>query len=198
MLAALQLAGALQQRPRPELTHTAPNTRRRAQTFGSGSSKVKQYHHYAYKMEAAPPFRICAVSKEIPLVTRKKEAAGAEGGQPPQRSWTHQRIWKDTSQTAYASGLFVDGDNVLLSYGSSDIDARLLAMSRAQVEDLFSEAPFDCSGSEVLDPGSGEAPGAAGNATAPDGGEETRRQHLRHKIHRRMHRRDRSLREGAP
>lgn len=42
------------------------------QTFGEGKNKVKVYHHHAYKMEAAPPFRICAVSKEIALVTRKR------------------------------------------------------------------------------------------------------------------------------
>ena len=34
---------------------------------------MKQYHHYAYKVEAAAPFRICGVSSEISLVTRKRE-----------------------------------------------------------------------------------------------------------------------------
>lgn len=28
---------------------------------------ARAYHHYAYQMEAQPPFRICAVSKELPL-----------------------------------------------------------------------------------------------------------------------------------
>jgi hypothetical protein len=40
---------------------------------------VKAYHHYAYKMEAAAPFRVCAVSEELALVTRK-DAAGKSGG----------------------------------------------------------------------------------------------------------------------
>lgn len=31
-----------------------------SQTFGEGVHKVKVYHHYAYYVEAAPPFR-CAV-----------------------------------------------------------------------------------------------------------------------------------------
>lgn len=31
-----------------------------SQTFGEGVHKVKVYHHYAYYIEAAPPFR-CAV-----------------------------------------------------------------------------------------------------------------------------------------
>jgi hypothetical protein len=39
--------------------------------LGEGASKVKVYHHFLYKMEAAPPFRMCAVSAEVALVTRK-------------------------------------------------------------------------------------------------------------------------------
>ena len=52
-------------------TRTAPPS---PQTFGEGKDKVKVYHHHAYKMEAAAPFRICAVSREITLVTRKKSS----------------------------------------------------------------------------------------------------------------------------
>ncbi|GBF99713.1 hypothetical protein Rsub_12425 [Raphidocelis subcapitata] len=145
-------------------------------TFGSGSAKVKQYHHYFYKTEAVPPFRICAVSQELPLVTRKRDDASGK------RDWTHQRIWKDTSQTAYASGLYVDGDRVLVSYGSSDIDARLLALGVADVEAMFQQ-PFDCSGARVLDGGSGEplpAGGAAGGGDASGGWEKPQRwQHRR-------------------
>jgi hypothetical protein len=48
------------------------------QTTGVGADRVKHYHHHAYRMEAAAPFRICGVSKEIPLVTRKKEAGQAQ------------------------------------------------------------------------------------------------------------------------
>lgn len=129
-----------------------------SQEFGKGSAKVKQYHHYAYKMEEAPPFRICAISAEIPLVTRKApRSRGAD--------WTHQRIWKDTSQTAYISGLFRRGGEVLMSYGSSDIDARLLTLSVAQLEAMF-KAPFDCSGGEVLDPGRQARAAAAAAAAA--------------------------------
>eukprot|EP00882_Tetradesmus_deserticola_P002072 GHRQ01002220.1.p1 GENE.GHRQ01002220.1~~GHRQ01002220.1.p1 ORF type:complete len:413 (+),score=44.27 GHRQ01002220.1:250-1488(+) len=120
------------------------------QTFGEGSNKVKAYHHYAYRVEAAPPFRVCGVSSEIQLVTRKRNADKQASG------WTHQRIWKDTSQTAYISGLFLDGDIVHLSYGSSDIDARLLSMSIVDVEALFAGSSWDCSGAQVLDNGTGE------------------------------------------
>ena len=88
--------------------------------------------------------------------------------QPNNSDWTKQRIWKDTSQTAYISGLFLDGDRVLMSYGSSDIDARLLVLGMADLEGLF-QRPFDCSGAEVVDAGSGEAP-APGPGEGEDGG----------------------------
>eukprot|EP00879_Flechtneria_rotunda_P026368 GHRR01028112.1.p1 GENE.GHRR01028112.1~~GHRR01028112.1.p1 ORF type:complete len:238 (+),score=58.86 GHRR01028112.1:847-1560(+) len=120
------------------------------QTFGEGSMKVKVYHHYAYRVEAAPPFRICGVSKEIQLVTRKKQ------DNKKAADWTHQRIWKDTSQTAYISGLFLDSGIVHISYGSSDIDARLLSMSVADMEHLFADSPWNCSKSNVIDAGSGK------------------------------------------
>ena len=87
---------------------------------------------------------------------------------------------------AYVSGLFLDGGNILMSYGSSDIDARLLTLSLGDLEALFSK-PFDCATARVLDGGSGEPappPGARGNQTV----EEFRRR----KQHRRMHRRERS------
>jgi hypothetical protein len=41
---------------------------------------------------------VCGVSREIPLVTRKKQENKKAS------DWTHQRIWKDTSQTAYIAG----------------------------------------------------------------------------------------------
>jgi hypothetical protein len=34
---------------------------------------ARAYHHYAYKMEPQPPFRICSVSKELPLRSFDKE-----------------------------------------------------------------------------------------------------------------------------
>lgn len=120
--------------------------------------KVKVYHHYAYRMEAAPPFRVCGVSQEIKLVTRQRP------DNKKSKDWTHQRIWKDTSQTAYISGLYLDGTTVHMSYGSSDIDARLLSMDVQDLEALF-DGSWDCSKSEVIDAGSGEA-------LPPPGGEE--------------------------
>ena len=152
------------------------------QTFGEGIHKVKVYHHYAYKMEAAPPFRVCSVSEEIKLVTRKPEKSKPN-------SWTHQRIWKDTSQTAYISGLYMDNDKVLMSYGSSDIDARLLAITMKDVEALFTKG-YECGSAQVMDPGSGEElPLASGAAAA--GGKVVRTEYKHHHLkHRRAHHRD--------
>lgn len=154
------------------------------QTFGEGSGKVKVYHHYAYKTEAKAPFRVCAVSRELALVTRQKKQGGAGGGEEEAAGgWTHQRIWKDTSQTAYvaglalveggAAGMMVDGGgggsggggskpkkqhhhpggpDVLLSYGSSDIDARLLALPLKELDAMFAPgSKFDCSGAQVIE-----------------------------------------------
>ncbi|WIA21773.1 hypothetical protein OEZ85_000932 [Tetradesmus obliquus] len=170
------------------------------QTFGEGINKVKVYHHYAYRVEAAPPFRVCGVSSEIQLVTRKRSADKQASG------WTHQRIWKDTSQTAYISGLFLDGATLHMSYGSSDIDARLLSMSVADMEALFAGSSWDCSGAQVLDSGSGEplpegllaggAAGgpqqlsAAGRSGGFGGGVARRTEYHRMHRHRRSHHRD--------
>lgn len=99
--------------------------------------QVKHYRHHAYKMEAQPPFRICAISKEVPLVFRK--ATGSGGG-----AWTHDRIWKDTSLTGYISGLFINSDSqIIMSYGSSDIDARMLVLTVEELESLF-DKPYTC------------------------------------------------------
>jgi hypothetical protein len=123
---------------------------------------------------------------------------------PPRRGWTHQRIWKDTSQTAYVSGIFVDGGKVMLSYGSSDIDARLLTLSFADVDALFTGTPGSCESAAVLDDGAGRsrpavpspapAPRAAAPAPAPPGGGEAaaESEEFRRRRHRRMHRRARA------
>ena len=163
---------------------------------------IKYYFHYAYKMQDKPPFAICAVSKEIPLVFLKHRrrmsrsaAAAANSGQDHQRPKAHedfksQRIWKDTSHTAFVSGLFLDtnptpmtgpsrgkvvevrklvssnaaaaapvgsesanmatlvsssqtatsssnGAQLLISYGCSDVDSRMLRLTLEELELLF-------------------------------------------------------------
>ena len=72
---------------------------------------------------------------------------------------------------------------MLVSYGSSDIDARLLALGAADVEALFQQ-PFDCSGARVQDSGSGEplpedgaGGGSGGGGDSPPGRWHHRRAH---------------------
>jgi hypothetical protein len=61
--------------------------------------------------------------------------------------------------------MYLDNNRVLVSYGSSDIDARLLSMSVSELEGMFDQ-PFDCSQSEVLDNGSGEPMPLIGSSSA--------------------------------
>lgn len=61
--------------------------------------------------------------------------------------------------------MYLDNYRVLISYGSSDIDARLLSMSVGELEGMFDQ-PFDCSQSEVLDNGSGEPMPLIGSSSA--------------------------------
>jgi hypothetical protein len=165
---------------------------------------IKYYYHYAYKMQDKPPFAICAVSKEVPLVFLKQRqrlrssaaAATATSGQnhqrpKPQDDYKSQRIWKDTSHTAFVSGLFLDTNpaplkasskgrvvelrklgsskgalsnsnghaglaqqasstmknstvpQLLISYGCSDVDSRMLRLTLEELEVLF-EGPQKC------------------------------------------------------
>lgn len=97
--------------------------------------KKKVYHHYAYKFIANAPFPICGLSSELLLKTR-----------PPVKDMSKEnlRIWKDTTGTAYISGLFVSDDGVVwMSYGSSDTDARLLSITVSELESLFTSL-HDC------------------------------------------------------
>lgn len=85
-----------------------------------------------------------------------------------------QRIWKDTSRTAFVSGLHLEAEppvmtypvtktlkarggsntntgprqvgepRLLMSYGSSDVDSRLMILSLRQVEQLFDGSPDTC------------------------------------------------------
>jgi hypothetical protein len=132
------------------------------------------YFHYFYKMRDEPPFAPCALSAEIPLVFRR--ARPAANGEALRR----QRIWKDTSHTAFVSGLHLQGTQqqnqranssasagrggghgggrggtgagaaagseprLLVSYGSSDIDARLQILTLRQLEALFAGLPDTC------------------------------------------------------
>ena len=110
-------------------------------------------------MREAAPFEPCALSAELPLTFRKLR--GAAPAAPNQGA--RQRIWKDTSHTAFVSGFHLESaparpvkgsrpggvgaagrPRLLISYGSGDVESRLLALSLPQVEELFAGQPGAC------------------------------------------------------
>jgi hypothetical protein len=114
----------------------------------------QNYFHYLYKMREQPPFEPCALSAELPLVFRKPRAPN-----DPRAAIQRQRIWKDTSRTAFVAGLHLERappaalaggrsgagpPRLLISYGSSDIDSRLLVLGLRELEDLFRGRPSTC------------------------------------------------------
>ncbi|CAK9054524.1 Protein FAM3B [Durusdinium trenchii] len=68
-----------------------------------------RYAHHAYRFGAEPPFMMLQMSSALPLT----EAASRPGGTP----------------FAFASGLAVQGNTVVISYGAGDRDARALVMT---------------------------------------------------------------------
>eukprot|EP00879_Flechtneria_rotunda_P006744 GHRR01007087.1.p1 GENE.GHRR01007087.1~~GHRR01007087.1.p1 ORF type:complete len:270 (+),score=75.05 GHRR01007087.1:1163-1972(+) len=100
----------------------------------------RAYHHYAYQMEPHPPFRICAVSRELPL-----------------RSYDptyhrHVKATKWTRDINFISGLQLDLANgdVHMSYGAFDVESRLMSVKLHGLEGHF-DAVSDCSKSMVLE-----------------------------------------------
>lgn len=84
----------------------------------------KIYRHFAYRMSPMPPFQISALSEELPLTFN-----------------TTYRPWK--TRIAFVSGLDVqlssteDQTRVLISYGSADIQSRVLSLSLSELDTLF-------------------------------------------------------------
>lgn len=76
-----------------------------------------RYAHHAYRFGAEPPFMMLQMSSALPLT----EAASRPGGTP----------------FAFASGLAVQGNTVVISYGAGDRDARALVMTLDKLDDLF-------------------------------------------------------------
>jgi hypothetical protein len=52
---------------------------------------ARSYHHYAYMMEPQPPFRICAVSKELPL-QRFNSTIHAGAAAAAAMNWKRRRL----------------------------------------------------------------------------------------------------------
>eukprot|EP00434_Breviolum_minutum_P030827 symbB.v1.2.027259.t1/scaffold2785.1/size70456/2 len=80
-------------------------------------SRTGKYAHYAYRFGAEPPFMMLQMSSQLPLT----EAAAMPNG----------------VQFAFASGLAVKGNTVIITYGAGDRDARALVMTLEKLDDLF-------------------------------------------------------------
>lgn len=81
-----------------------------------------RYRHFAFKTLPRPPFRVVGRSSELSLEFAKSL--------PSERAYA--------SEVAYISGLDLKPDGMLLvSYGSADVEARLLLIKLHDIEALF-------------------------------------------------------------
>jgi len=85
--------------------------------FHAADLKVRRYAHYAYRFSPKPPFQILQVSKVLPL-----EMLPAMPGAPA---------------FAFASGLVVHDQQVILTYAAGDREPRALLMSLSRLDDFF-------------------------------------------------------------
>jgi hypothetical protein len=87
-------------------------------------TEYRIYRHFAYRMNPEPPFQISALSEELPLIFNASYSR-----------------WR--SKIAYVSGLDVqigsseDESRVLISYGSADIESRVLSLSLSELNAMF-------------------------------------------------------------
>jgi len=81
-----------------------------------------EYNHFAYRFSAEPPFAILQVSTALPLQTTSPKRGG--------------------KAFAFASGLLVHDDTVLISYGAGDLESRLLALSLQRLDEMFRCSQF--------------------------------------------------------
>ncbi|CAJ1351637.1 unnamed protein product [Effrenium voratum] len=76
-----------------------------------------EYKHFAYRFSAEPPFAMLQISSELPLQT----AAPARGG----------------AVFAFGSGLLLQDETVVISYGAGDLEPRALVMNLQRLDDMF-------------------------------------------------------------
>ncbi|KAG1672134.1 hypothetical protein FOA52_001722 [Chlamydomonas sp. UWO 241] len=85
-----------------------------------GEKNARLYRHFAFKTAPHPPFEVTAVSDELPLVFNATYKAR-------------------TALIAFVSGLDLSpSGDVLITYGSADVNARLLSLPLPELEGLFS------------------------------------------------------------
>jgi len=80
-------------------------------------SSTGRYAHHAYRFGAEPPFMMLQMSTQLPL----SEAAAVPNG----------------VKFAFASGLAVAGNTVVITYGAGDRDARALVMTLEKLDEMF-------------------------------------------------------------
>lgn len=84
------------------------------------NNRVRLYRHFLFTLAPAPPFAITAISDELPLVFNQSH-----------KEHTH---W-----VAFVSGLCTGAHgSVYITYGSADIQSRLLILSLEHIKSLFS------------------------------------------------------------
>ena len=76
-----------------------------------------EYLHFAYRFSPEPPFEVLQVSEQLPLLGRKSSTS--------------------RYPFAFATGLVVTEDVVLISYGSGDSESRLLAIDLNELDEYF-------------------------------------------------------------
>mmetsp|Transcript_93047 Transcript_93047/g.262315 ORF Transcript_93047/g.262315 Transcript_93047/m.262315 type:complete len:1047 (+) Transcript_93047:1-3141(+) len=81
--------------------------------------KTRRYAHFAYRFRSEAPFEVLQVSSQLPL----QAAAPEEGGQP----------------FAFASGLALHGQQVVITYAAGDRDPRALVMPLQRLDVMFGD-----------------------------------------------------------
>ncbi|CAK9050154.1 Protein MEI2-like 1 (AML1) (MEI2-like protein 1) [Durusdinium trenchii] len=89
--------------------------------FHAADLKVRRYVHYAYRFAPKPPFQILQVSKPLPL-----QMLPPMPGAPP---------------FAFASGILLREEQVILTYAAGDRESRALLMSLKQLDKYFEYDP---------------------------------------------------------
>lgn len=83
-------------------------------------TKTHRYAHFAYRFSNKVPFEILQVSTQLPLLAARESNGGAG--------------------FAFASGLAMRGQQVLITYAAGDSDPRVLALPLQKLDSLFSES----------------------------------------------------------
>eukprot|EP00931_Biecheleriopsis_adriatica_P041196 TRINITY_DN23575_c1_g1_i1.p1 TRINITY_DN23575_c1_g1~~TRINITY_DN23575_c1_g1_i1.p1 ORF type:complete len:1725 (-),score=288.88 TRINITY_DN23575_c1_g1_i1:45-5219(-) len=112
-------------------------------------TKDHRYAHYAYRFTAEPPFQMLQVSEQLPLLTLSP-GAGAKA-------------------FAFASGLVVRGQEVMITYAAGDREPRAMTMSLSRLDEFFNRQDH-----MVINVAEAEEEGKGGSAAEEEGEKERR------------------------